>query len=311
MASIEPFLTDLLRREIEPSAARMARAVGSHNYLRAQLGTGPFARRIRHSYLSGSYSRDTAIDPIDDVDVVFLIDPQGWSTGFLDRIFGGKPGPDTVLKSFATALRRRYERSLVRTQRRSVGLELSHLRLDVVPAIPDSDPHLIWIPDREKSTWIKSAPLLHKADGEEVNQRRRGLYKPLVKVLKFWNSNLPTTARLKSFTIETMAARIFRSHPFLNLEDGLLHFLDFVMWRSGFQSQNRWSNPCGISITHQGLEVPDIAGTGTNVAARVTSECAKRFMDYTRIAYDRIVAALQAKTRYSMEARMREALRTQ
>lgn len=43
-----------------------------------------------------------------------------------------------VLESFATAIRRRYALSSVYGQRRSVRLELNHLDIDVVPAIPDA-----------------------------------------------------------------------------------------------------------------------------------------------------------------------------
>src|SRR6266849_1378273 len=120
MPSVEPFLSALLTSDIQPSPARRARAIGSHNHVRNQLCTGHFSTRIRDAYLSGSYSRDTAIDPLDDVDIVFIFDPEKWPSSLLDRFFQSKPEPDTVLSSFATALRRRYERSSVRTQRRSV-----------------------------------------------------------------------------------------------------------------------------------------------------------------------------------------------
>jgi len=189
MPSVEPFLSALLTSDIQPSPARRARAIGSHNHVRNQLCTGHFSTRIRDAYLSGSYSRDTAIDPLDDVDIVFIIDPEKWPSSLLDRLFQSKPEPDTVLNSFATALRRRYERSSVRTQRRSVRLELVHLNLDIVPAIQDGPTDLIWIPDREEGDWIKSGPKRHMADGEEVNRRNGGRFKPLVKLLKYWNSN--------------------------------------------------------------------------------------------------------------------------
>ena len=70
-----------LAREIEPTPTQKAGAQGSHNYLRGLLNTGQMAQRITNSYLSGSYARDTAIRPIDDVDVVFEIDPTAWGVG--------------------------------------------------------------------------------------------------------------------------------------------------------------------------------------------------------------------------------------
>lgn len=82
---------------IEPSAAQKSAASRSHNYLRDLLDTGEFGNRILDSYLSGSYARDTAIRPIDDVDIVVVIDPAGWSR----RMWDGRPHPNRILQSFA------------------------------------------------------------------------------------------------------------------------------------------------------------------------------------------------------------------
>lgn len=297
MANIEPFLLQLLRDKIEPSPSRIQRAIGSHNHLRARLNTGQFANRIEGSYLSGSYSRNTAIQPLDDVDVVILVNPGGWQVGVLERLFSAtpKPSPEVILTSFANAVRARYDRSSVFMQRRSIRLKLAHLSLDVVPAVAASTPNLIWIPDRDKGEWIRSSPLLHKADGAEVNHRRAGLFKPLVKLLKYWNSGLPGTDRLKSFTIETMAARIFRAHHFSNIEDGFVRFLDFVIWRAGEPPTFQWLGACGISIGSSGLTVPDVARTGTNVAAGVNGVKAARFVHHARLTSKRLLEAQQAQ----------------
>lgn len=111
---------------IEPTRAQKDGARRSHNHLRDLLDTGQMATRIIGSYLSGSYARDTAIRPLDDVDIIFEIDPSGWHTGF----FSSVPPPERVLESFATAIRRRYPLSSVYGQRRSVRLQLNHLDVD-------------------------------------------------------------------------------------------------------------------------------------------------------------------------------------
>ena len=137
-----------LVREIEPTPTQKAGAQGSHNYLRGLLNTGQMAQRITNSYLSGSYARDTAIRPIDDVDVVFEIDPTAWGGGSI--LLASLPPPERVLESFANAIRYRYPVSSVFGQRRSVRLSLYHLDIDVVPAVPDrQQPWLVSIPDRD------------------------------------------------------------------------------------------------------------------------------------------------------------------
>src|SRR5205814_7160666 len=100
------------------------------------------ANRIVRSYLSGSYARDTAIYPLDDVDIIFIITPSYWSSPLF------YPPPSSVLDSFANAIRYRYPVSSVYGQRRSVRLELYHLDIDVVPAIQDRNSNLLLrIPD--------------------------------------------------------------------------------------------------------------------------------------------------------------------
>lgn len=79
--------------------------------------------RIVESYLSGSYARETAIRPLEDVDIIFLIDPRHWPIS----LFASYPEPDAVLKTFSNAIRRRYQDSSLRTQNRSVRLRLIHL----------------------------------------------------------------------------------------------------------------------------------------------------------------------------------------
>src|SRR5438552_4373241 len=120
MASCEDALRDLVK-QIEPTSAQEQGAQRSPNYLRDILCTGQMASRITGHYLSGSYSRDTAIRPLDDVDIIFLIDPSRWPHGWFSRF----PSAESVLTTFARAIRLRYPVSSVRGQRRSVGLKLS------------------------------------------------------------------------------------------------------------------------------------------------------------------------------------------
>jgi tRNA nucleotidyltransferase (CCA-adding enzyme) len=96
----EPELRGLASR-VEPTQAQKAGAVRSHNYLRDLLQTGQFGHRILDTYLTGSYARDTAIAPLDDVDMVVVVDPAEWQCGF--RF--GKPAPERILQSFASAIR--------------------------------------------------------------------------------------------------------------------------------------------------------------------------------------------------------------
>lgn len=308
LASVESQLWGLVG-EIEPTATQKNGAVRSHNHLRSVLNSGNMANRILGSYLSGSYSRDTAIRPLDDVDIIFLIDPSKWSPGFLSLL--DRPKPEAVLQTFANAIRYRYPVSSAYGQRRSVRLELNHLDIDCVPAIeegPGSD--FIWVPDREADDWIKSSPKRHAANATAANQQNGGRLKPLVKVLKYWNGNLPSTAKVRSFMIETMAVTMFRNIEFQSLEHGLLMFFDFLASFDGQAHAFQWSNHYGISMGWLGVNVPDLAGTGTNVAARVDSTRKKKLLEHATRSRDRMLEAKRALSADTALNRVSRALRS-
>jgi hypothetical protein len=292
MWDCERALRDLVG-QIEPSATQKAAASTSHNYLRSLMDSGQFGNRILDSYLSGSYARDTALSPIDDVDIIFVVDPRGWSTG----LFASRPRPDQILQSFASAVRYRYPNSSVYTQRRSVRLSLNHLAIDVVPAInKDSKGKLILIPDSNSDEWIVSAPKIHTEIGIEINKTAGGRFKPLVKLLKFWNSNLPKTAKIKSFAIETIAATLFRHITLPSLQDGLRLYFDYLAELDDQASLYKWKSRYGISLNAWAFEIPDLAGTGSNLVSGLDSDRGKKFLEHAIRSRDVLIAAERART---------------
>jgi hypothetical protein len=308
MANCESFLRQVVRK-IEPSATQKDAASRSHNYLRDVLASGRMAQVIVDSYLSGSYARDTAVSPLDDVDIIFLIDPKHWQN-VIQAFLGLKPSPQDVLNTFARAIRYRYDQSSVNIQRRSVRLQLFHLDIDVVPALPSSRDEQILVGDATDQRWLESAPKKHEALATEANKSRAGFFKPLVKLLKFWNGQLPSTASVKSFAIETIAVRIFRNYSFETLQQGLLKFFDFVCHLAGESTVYEWGSSCGMSFSWlSGRSVPDAAGTGSNLFANVDGERLKRFIENAARSRDKMRESVDATYADTSERRAAEALR--
>lgn len=310
MAVCETQLWELVR-SIEPTQTQKDGAVRSQNYLRELLDTGQMAARIKRSYLSGSYARDTAIYPLDDVDIIFVINPDYWPRAF-NLLLGSSdfPQPTAVLDSFASAIRYRYAISSVFRQRRSVRLQLYHLDIDVVPAIEDkTSAKFIRIPDSQASHWIRSSPLSHSENATAVNKLQDGKFKPLVKLLKYWNGNLPNTAKIKSFAIETMAVRIFKNFKFGSLQEGLRLFFDFIAFASNSQTVFSWPEKYGISLNWLNYTVPDAAETGTNIAADIDEERRKRFVENAFRSRDRMVESFNTLSVEAACRRVSEALK--
>jgi hypothetical protein len=304
---IDSLLWEIVR-DVEPTPTQKSGAQRSHNYLRSLLNSGQMAGRIATSYLSGSYARDTAIRPLDDVDIVFDLVPNAYPAhGLLAEM----PNPEQVLESFARAIRYRYPVSSVFGQRRSVRLELEHLDIDVVPAVVDRrDPLLIYVPDRETNGWLKSSPRRHSDNATRINARTQGRFKPLVKLMKYWNYNLPDTIRAKSFMIETIAARLFDSLKLSSLEEGSICFLDFLGSRFGESSKLVWQSDYGMSFGFLGVSIPDAAGTGSNTAGKFDNARARALASKARISRERLESAQKARTVDSQRGWILDAFRT-
>lgn len=294
-------------QQVEPTATQKAGAQRSHNYLRSILATGQMADRICSSYLSGSYARDTAIRPLDDVDVIFELAPGAYHGS---GIFREPLPPEEVLESFARAIRYRYPVSSVYGQRRSVRLELEHLDIDVVPARVDThDASIIYVPDRESGNWLKSSPKRHSDNASRLNAKHGGRFKPFVKLMKLWNSNLPDTVRAKSFMVETMAIRLFDVIPLASLEDGANYFWDFLGSRFGGPARFQWKSDYGMSFGFFGVTVPDAAGTGSNTAGKFDMSRGSALASKARISRERLEAAKVARTNDSRASWILDALR--
>lgn len=301
-----------LRRAVqlaEPSSTQKAGASRSHNFLREQLMTGNMERIVESSYLSGSYARDTAISPIDDVDIIFLIRPQHWLSGW-DRFWESKPSPKAVLATFANAIRRRYDESPVYLQRRSVRLNMNHLNIDAVPAIQSAkDADMIWICDTSKDDWIETAPKKHEALASRLNASRGNNFKPLVKLLKAWNDALPSTANLRGFAIETMAARTFTAYSFGSLQEGLKIFFDFMGHLGGSETVHRFNSDCGMSFSSWNRVVPDTGGTGSNLLAKVDGTRISKFVEQALRSRNKVIEAGNSSYQDTAERRLAEALK--
>jgi hypothetical protein len=265
--------------------------------LRDVLNTGRMQHRITDSFLIGSYARHTAIKPLDDVDIVFIVDPGAFRTTMDRLLLGRLPEPARILGSFARAIRARYPDSSVRVQRRSVGLKMAHLDIDAVPAVRHPKNHLwLRVPDRRARTWIDSGPLAHTAQATALNKASSGLFVGLVRLLKTWNAALSSTRRLKGFAVETLAARVFTSHPLHSLSSGLYMFFDFVAWRGGQRSTNEWSNTCDISFQWS-RSLIDVAGTGHNLFADLDRRHVSRFVTAARVTRDAFDQARRSRSR--------------
>lgn len=189
-ADFKAFLSSL-----QPSDDDVADAKSAHEKVRDQLRTDSESKEAhKDTFLSGSYARHTAINDINDVDVICTVDIDHTITT-----------PEVVLAWIQGILTRYYKET--RPQGRSVGAKAAkNVWLDIVPATPVSaEDGPLWIPDRDAHQWVQTHPKGQIAAGLDKNKTTNGYFVQVVKLLKSWRDRLPTeSCRLKSYILETL-----------------------------------------------------------------------------------------------------------
>jgi hypothetical protein len=148
----------------------------------------------KDTFLSGSYARRTAINDINDVDVICIVDIDKFATE-----------PELVLAWTQSVLDKYYSKT--KRQGRSVGAQAAKgVWLDIVPATPMySDDGPLWIPDRNAKEWVATHPKSQIQTATDKNKTTDGYYVQVVKLMKFWRDRLPTeSCRLKSYILESL-----------------------------------------------------------------------------------------------------------
>jgi hypothetical protein len=184
-----------LLSSIQPGDENVSSAKAAHEKVREQLrNDSEFKDAHKDTFLSGSYARHTAINDINDVDVICVID--------IDRSI---TEPEVVLAWTQAILRKYYKET--KRQGRSVGAQAAKgVWLDIVPAtLMTAEDGPLYIPDRTVSEWVVTHPKGQISAATEKNKSTNGYYVQVVKLMKYWRDRLPTeSCKLKSYILETL-----------------------------------------------------------------------------------------------------------
>lgn len=180
---------------IQPGEQDVTDAKAAHEKVREQLRTDSESKEAhKDTFLSGSYARHTAINDINDVDVICIFDIDHSATE-----------PELVIAWTESILARYYKET--RRQGRSVGAQAAKgVWLDIVPAtLIAADDGPLRIPDWQAKQWVQTHPKGQIKAATDKNQATDGLYVQVVKLMKSWRDRLPReSCRLKSYILESL-----------------------------------------------------------------------------------------------------------
>jgi hypothetical protein len=193
---------DEFRQSLEIDSETVESAIDLHEKARAGLK----ARLKGHSrtFLSGSYARRTRLDPLNDIDIVAVVDStEPWDDD-----------PEEAMRAAGEAVRPEFPGCTIRLGAHAAKVKpkdppIEGVHLDVVVAIETGDGTCLKISEREpESGWKKSDPEAHASALSKANEDWAKRLVPLIKQIKHWNRNT-SGDHLKSFLVEALALRIF------------------------------------------------------------------------------------------------------
>lgn len=233
-------LENLIAKKITLSQSQIEQGAKSHNHIRELLGnkkdTDPlFPWLIDGDFLSGSYARGTKIHPLDDIDVMVVLDGTGISliqNGQIANVairgsgdYGspvnnltnnwGYISSQKVLNSFRSALNTSYPNSKISKDGQAINVLLDSydLGLDIVPCfhiIPrDNSKERYYIPaGGNNDFWIPTNPKIDNDICKTIDDLHGNKLKPVIRLIKYWNTT-QNENRLRSYHVEVLAWLVF------------------------------------------------------------------------------------------------------
>lgn len=254
-------LQKLLDEEINLVQGHISQGSTSHNFVRELLANRSqkdtnFPWLLDGDFLSGSYARGTKLHPLDDIDIMIVMDGQG-----LFPIDKGVPltthsirgnsenhrspihqyiGTDNqldsrvILELFRTALLETYPDSKVTKHGQAINLYLSSydLGLDIVPCFhleshdPTTNREMYYIPIGNNSPgWLKTNPKIDAEISKFLDEKHNKKLKSVIKLLKYWNRE-KNFDRIRSYHLESIAWWTFHNHTsaITSLSEGVRYF---------------------------------------------------------------------------------------
>jgi len=285
MHALDDYFNELLRN-IEPAAGRVKQAAKAHKLVRDHLRESEDVTTVEpHSWLSGSYARNTAIGEIDDVDILLRLDAD-----YLHL------APRTVLAQVKSALENLDDVSRpvdLRSQRRSVRAHLDgyDVYLDVVPVVaPNGDSTPLWIPDKSQRDWVESHPLGYGEKLSALNTKRERKVVPLIKMVKHWRDEhiRQTNVKPKSYWLECMVFQVFDGGAVSTMGKGYALLVRDVLVALYNRCESAYRDPDAIPRVADPL-------TGKIVTAKWQREHFERFMSELAAAAKSARSAVDAE----------------
>lgn len=165
------------------------------------------------SFYTGSYSRETIIRPLDDIDLYVRI---------YYSMHAKNKSPREIMLLFMQALKKSFPNTPMKLSPPCIEINFFLKRFEIVPAVPYQDNDDIYdIPSSDLHLWEQCYPNLPNKWITRANNRNGGLFIPLIKMVKQWIRNNNLRKPIKSFHVELLTDLVFSAYRIKNYPIGI------------------------------------------------------------------------------------------
>jgi len=256
---IESKLQEFLDREINLNQGHISQGSKSHTYIRDLLANkhitdSSFPWLVEGDFLSGSYARGTKLHPLDDIDVMIVLDGAGLIPVGLNAthyVRGNSEGINSpvhnhlgldnllnshsVLEAFQKALAQSHSDSTIKKNGQAINVKLKsyNLGIDIVPCFhikpfDATQKDFYYIPiGNGNPGWLKTNPQIDEAISKMLHEKHNKKLKSVIKLLKYWNRE-KNADRIRSYHLETIAWYVFHNHTssITSISEGIRYFFN-------------------------------------------------------------------------------------
>ena len=259
---MEAHLQALIDNHISLSQSQISQGSTSHTNIRNILANksstdSTFPWLLDGDFLSGSYARGTKLHPLDDIDVLIILDGHGLNP--LDKgiqlithyVRGNQQGnlspvhnyynsnghisSHLVMEVFHKALKESFPNSTIRKDGQAINVRFDSygLGIDVVPCFHikahiSTDKDMYYIPSGNGAhDWLKTNPKIDENISNYLHEKHNKKLKDVVRLIKYWNRE-KNADRIKSYHLETIIWYVFHGHSSVvtSLTEGVQYFFN-------------------------------------------------------------------------------------
>lgn len=163
-----------------------------------------------HSLQVGSYGRQTAIDGISDLDMIFELP---WAV--YDRFNNHEGnGQSALLQEVKNAIKSTYSNTDIKGDGQVVVVSFNNYVIEVLPAFPYEDGSFLYPDSKDDGSWKTTKPRLEIEEINALNTDSNGNLKNLCKMVRSWKNKVG--APLGGLLIDTLCYNFLKVNPEYN-----------------------------------------------------------------------------------------------